>query len=123
LFFAAVWGGYELATKLGNLKWRPRIEHGLNTEKNQCSIRVSSVARISRLGLLLFALALFGLVLMGCLVVTWKQIDYWKNDVALWQHNLAVQPGSWVGHNNLGASLQNAGNLVEAESHFLAAVR
>ncbi len=119
LFLALVWGGYDLATR----KWRPRIEHGLNTEKNQRSIRVSSVARISHLGPLPFALAVFGLILMGCLVTTWKQIDYWKNDVALWQYNLAVQPGSWVGHNNLGASLESAGNLAEAESHFLAAVR
>ena len=77
----------------------------------------------SRANLQRFAGPAFGFVLMGCLAMTWKQIDYWKNDVALWQHNLAVQPGSWVGHNNLGASLESAGNLVEAESHFLAAVR
>jgi len=122
LFVALVWGGYDLATSLGNLKRRLRIEHALNTEKNQCLIRVSSVARISDFRFLSFMLLGF-LALMGCLAITWKQIDYWKNDVALWQHNLAVQPGSWVGHNNLGASLESAGNLVEAESHFLAAVR
>lgn len=70
-----------------------------------------------------FVIPAFGFALTSCLVITWKQIDYWKNDLRLWQHNVAAQPGSWVGHNNLGATLQSTGIMDEAESHYLAAIR
>jgi tetratricopeptide (TPR) repeat protein len=102
LFVALVWGGHELARRI----LQPRIDHGWNMERN----------------ILTFGLSVFGLALMGCFLTTWKQIDYWKNDRDLWEHNVAVQPGSWVGHNNLGASLQSAGILDDAESHFRTAI-
>jgi Flp pilus assembly protein TadD len=110
LFIILVWGGYDLATSLGNLNWRPQMK------------QVSSMAGISNFGFLPIAVVLSGFILLGCLVATWKQTDHWRTSESLWQHNLAVEPGSWVGHNNLGTVLQNAGKLTEAESHFLAAL-
>src|SRR5262249_31120206 len=84
LFVALVWGSYDLTTRLGNLAWWPEMK------------QISFMVRISNFGFLPIAVALFGFILLGCLVTTWKQIDHWRTSESLWRHNLAVEPRSWV---------------------------
>ena len=55
--------------------------------------------------------------------MTWNQTGYWRNSASLFEHALAVTRDNAVAHNNLGASLLDAGNVAAAEGHFAEAVR
>jgi tetratricopeptide (TPR) repeat protein len=121
LFVALVWGSYDLAIRSASTISEIRNP---KSQPYQFGLRISTFDfRISDLGFSPIALTLFTCILLACLVTTWKQIDHWRTSESLWQHNLAVEPGSWVGHNNLGTALQDSGKLTEAESHFLAALQ
>jgi tetratricopeptide (TPR) repeat protein len=61
--------------------------------------------------------------LAGCATLTWVQTGYWKNNVTLFEHALAVTHDNAVAHNNLGSSLLTADNPAAAEPHFAEAVR
>jgi tetratricopeptide (TPR) repeat protein/succinate dehydrogenase hydrophobic anchor subunit len=64
-----------------------------------------------------------GAALAACAVLTWNQAGYWRNNASLFEHALAVTRDNAVAHNNLGASLLDAGNLAAAEGHLVEAVR
>jgi tetratricopeptide (TPR) repeat protein len=64
-----------------------------------------------------------GAALAACAVLTWNQTGYWRDNTSLFEHALAVTRDNAVAHNNLGASLLDAGNLAAAEGHFAEAVR
>ena len=57
---------------------------------------------------------------LGCL--TWSQVHYWQNSVALFTHALEVTSDNWLAHNNLGDALARQGRLDEATLHFSASV-
>jgi len=61
--------------------------------------------------------------LLACTYLTWFQIQYWRNSIALWTHSLAVNSFNDVAHNNLGWALLNAGRLSEAEEQYREALR
>lgn len=42
-------------------------------------------------------------VLVACVVVTSRQLGFWKDDLTLWQHTIDVTQGNWLAHYNLGA--------------------
>jgi protein O-mannosyl-transferase len=60
------------------------------------------------------AAAVAGAVLAALLVCTRLQIPYWKDDLALFGHALAVTQNNYVMHSNLGYALQHRGKLDEA---------
>jgi tetratricopeptide (TPR) repeat protein len=68
-----------------------------------------------------------GLAAAGCMAlvalsaVTFRQIGYWKDNVTLWSHAVAVTPGSFIAEDNLGGALLTEGNEEEAMPHFRAA--
>jgi protein O-mannosyl-transferase len=62
------------------------------------------------------------LVLLGLMVVTHRQIDYWNESVTLWEHTLQVTGPNWVAENNLAHALLNEGQEEDAIVHFRAAV-
>ncbi len=46
----------------------------------------------------------------------------WKSTWELFGHALAINPRSWVAHNNMGYAYMNAGKLREAEAEFRSAI-
>jgi tetratricopeptide (TPR) repeat protein len=71
------------------------------------------------LGLSIVAL----LVLPTCMILTWTQIDYWRNSLALWEHTLAVTSDNPVAHTEYAFALVETGRDEEAVSHLEEAIR
>ena len=58
-------------------------------------------------------------VLLAALVVlTARQIGYWRDNVTLWTHALQVTSDNFVAENNLGGALVAEGRSEEAIAHF-----
>jgi tetratricopeptide (TPR) repeat protein len=60
-------------------------------------------------------------VLFVLMVVTYRQIGYWKDDVTLWSHTVKVTNSNWVAEDNLGEALVAQGRMEEAMPHFFRA--
>jgi tetratricopeptide (TPR) repeat protein len=60
-------------------------------------------------------------VLLAFSVVTRIQLRYWRDDLSLWSHTLAVTQQSFVAENNFAEALVNQGKYDEAITHFRAA--
>src|SRR5262249_46585918 len=43
-----------------------------------------------------------GLALLGCLVLSWVQVQYWQTPLAMWSHTLEVDPQSYMAQGNVG---------------------
>jgi Flp pilus assembly protein TadD len=56
--------------------------------------------------------------LTALMLLASRQVHYWKDDVTLFTHALAVTRPNAVAHNNLGYGLQLEGRLDEAALHF-----
>ncbi len=63
------------------------------------------------------------LLLAGLMTLTWLQISHWRNDLALWEHAVAVTRGNWRAHNNLGAIYFRLGRDDEASDQYKEALR
>jgi len=61
-----------------------------------------------------------GLVLAACLLLTHRQLDFWRDDVALFRHAIAITKNNETAHLNLGDALQkigqNAGAMAECRA-------
>jgi tetratricopeptide (TPR) repeat protein len=57
------------------------------------------------------------------IIVTWVQVRYWQNDITLYGHAVKVTSNNYWAHYNLGLALAHTGNLDQADSHFLEAIR
>ncbi|MDX2111475.1 MAG: tetratricopeptide repeat protein [Verrucomicrobiota bacterium] len=66
--------------------------------------------------------AFLGAVVIALTVLTLNQAKLWQNEVALWTHAIAHDPGNYVAHNNLGLALEDAGALGPAYEHYDKAV-
>jgi tetratricopeptide (TPR) repeat protein len=62
--------------------------------------------------------ALACIVLVVLSVATWRQAHAYVDREALWRNTIAANPGSWMGHNNLGNILVDQDRLDEALAHF-----
>jgi hypothetical protein len=60
-------------------------------------------------------------VLLALSVVTHRQLNYWRDSVTLWTHDLAVTRGSYIAEVDLGAALVKRGEIPRAMEHFRAA--
>jgi tetratricopeptide (TPR) repeat protein len=56
-------------------------------------------------------------------VLTWQQVQHWRDSAALFRHALAVTAGNYVAHNNLGLALREQGRLDEARVQYEQAIR
>jgi len=54
-------------------------------------------------------------------VVAHCQIGYWRDNVTLWSHAIAVTRGNYIAEEDLGATLLKLGRMDEAMTHFQAA--
>jgi tetratricopeptide (TPR) repeat protein len=55
--------------------------------------------------------------------LTWIQISYWKNSVALFGHAMEVTADNYLAHNNLGNALLIQGKTDAAMFHYMEALR
>ena len=63
-------------------------------------------------------------ILFVFMVVTFFQVGYWKNSVALFKHTLNVTSNNYIAHNNYGRLIMiNNGKVDEAISHFNKALK
>ncbi len=58
------------------------------------------------------------LITAGLSMMTWRQIDHWRNSAELFTHALRYTSGNYVMHNNLGIYLTEQGKYGEAISEF-----
>lgn len=97
LFVMVAWGVPDLVSRRVSASPHPRAALGLAA-----------------------ASALIVLVLAG---VTWIQVGYWKDKVALFTHAIAVDKENYLAHDMVGAALSRAGKNQEAIEHFNEAIR
>ena len=57
-------------------------------------------------------------VLLALGAVTYGQIGYWRDNVTLWSHALAVTQGNFLAENNLGKALLQQGQVEAGIAHF-----
>lgn len=70
------------------------------------------------------AAGLAGVILCCLGLLSWVQVQYWRNSLLLWENALRVTGGSGVAHNNLGLALRDDPAEKERSlEHFEAAVR
>jgi tetratricopeptide (TPR) repeat protein len=63
-------------------------------------------------------------LILGILsLLTWRQLQYWKTNVDLWSHTLAVTKNNQIAEDKLGSALQESGRQNEAVVHFANALR
>lgn len=61
---------------------------------------------------------LASVALIACLILTRKQVNYWHDSVALWNHTIAVTDNNFRAHQNLGYALAKQGKPQEAVKQF-----
>ena len=61
-------------------------------------------------------------VLLALGLVAYRQLGYWRDNVTLWSHALAVTDGNFLAENNLGKALLADGRIEEGVAHFYKAV-
>jgi len=68
------------------------------------------------------AAAAGGAVLAACLFLMHRQLNFWRDDIALFSHTLAVTKNNDIAHLNLGFALEKIGRNHEAMDEFQAAL-
>ncbi len=68
-------------------------------------------------------LGIFGLVLLGWSVLTWKQIDVWENSETFWTHVLRLDGNNAVAWSNLGVAYADRGEFAKAIISYEQAVK
>jgi tetratricopeptide (TPR) repeat protein len=66
---------------------------------------------------------LSALVISLLTAVTWRQIGYWKDDLTLYRHTLAVTSDNYLILNNFGIALDESGDLAGAYGMFQETLR
>jgi Flp pilus assembly protein TadD len=55
--------------------------------------------------------------------ISYRQVNYWRDDFSLWSHTLAVTQHNFVAEDNFGFALINRGRYQEGITHFRAAAQ
>ncbi|MGA2262028.1 MAG: tetratricopeptide repeat protein [Acidobacteriota bacterium] len=67
--------------------------------------------------------ALAAIACSGWLIVTWFDIQHWRNSISLSQHALQVTNGNYIAYNNLGVALRRQGGISSAIANFQEALK
>ena len=59
----------------------------------------------------------------ACAILTFFEIQYWRNSETLFRHALDVTSGNYLAHHNLGVALADEGRFPEAIEQYQAAVQ
>ena len=62
-------------------------------------------------------------VALGWTVLTWIQIGYWADSIALFQHAIDVTSNNYVAYNNLGFALSERGKVAGSDRAYQESVR
>ena len=62
-------------------------------------------------------------ILAACLVLTEKQLSYWRNDESLFRHAVVATGDNEIAYGNLGAALERQGRYKEAVAEYREALR
>ena len=62
-------------------------------------------------------------LILFLMALTWKQVQYWKDSISLFQHTLEVTSNNWLCNNNLGIALYSEGRTDDAIKHYREALR
>jgi Flp pilus assembly protein TadD len=63
------------------------------------------------------------LLCVALAALSWRQSGLWRDDLTLFRHAVAADPGNWMARTNLGAALVRAGRAGEALAQLETAVR
>jgi len=63
------------------------------------------------------------LVAAACGVLSWRQVHYWQDGVALFTHAIAFTEDNYTAHNNLGVELDRRGRFDEALAEYRETLR
>jgi tetratricopeptide (TPR) repeat protein len=63
------------------------------------------------------------LVLGGLAALTWMQLGYWRDSVALWERALAVTRDNDFAHEHLSVAYRQVGRIDEADFQMIEAIR
>ena len=66
--------------------------------------------------------AVSAVILLALGVAAYRQLGYWRDNVTLWSHALAVTQNNFLAENNLGKALLADGRTDEGIAHFYKAV-
>jgi protein O-mannosyl-transferase len=61
---------------------------------------------------------LAGVVIVSLSSVTWRQLGYWKDNLSLYRHTIAVTTGNYLIFNNYGVALEEQGSIEESIAMF-----
>ena len=61
-------------------------------------------------------------ILFACIIMTYVQIGFWRNNIALYEHAIKVTSENAWAQNNLGYALALQGKSAEAIAHFQKAI-
>lgn len=67
--------------------------------------------------------ALAAAMCSACLVLTWFQVGYWRDDISLYQHAIDVTSDNYIARFNLASVLEAKGKPVEAVAQLRETVR
>lgn len=56
-------------------------------------------------------------------ICSWRQVQYWKDSVTLFERALAITANNYLAHNNLGVALYYEGKTQDAIRHYNAALK
>ncbi|HEY7425815.1 MAG TPA: tetratricopeptide repeat protein [Gemmataceae bacterium] len=76
----------------------------------------------SRRSFRLAAAAAAGVLVGICMIGTWLQSSYWRDNLALWQRTLTVTKKNGTAHLALALALDKEGRVDEAEQHYAQAI-
>ncbi len=62
-------------------------------------------------------------VLVGCALLTWRQIHFWRDSEALFRHAVQVTRNNYLAYNNLGFYLSGIGRTAEAMENYREALK
>ena len=78
--------------------------------------------RLKTRNALLIAPLACGALLLSLGMRTWRQGAIYSDEETLWRATIAVNPDSWMAHNNLGIHLVQTGRIDEALGHYAKAL-
>lgn len=67
-------------------------------------------------------IAVAGITIGACCVLTWMQVSYWRNSETLFMHAVAVTDNNYLAYNNLGYYLSNKGEPARAMEFYRKAI-
>jgi tetratricopeptide (TPR) repeat protein len=68
-------------------------------------------------------MALAATLCLACFALTWRQVQYWRDSISLYEHAIEVTAENYVARYNLAAVLETRGELAEAAGQLRETVR